>query len=479
MYSVLCKVKDYLTVVVVLWVWGLSSASMDFATVSRAAEPPAEIQIAGKDCLDADCHAAMISGKVVHGPVAQGKCASCHEQLRPDIHVFDPIQTQNELCASCHVLSMKNFVHQPVREGKCSECHDPHQSDFRFMLRSDPAQDLCLDCHSDEPFMGSKHVHSPVALGVCILCHEPHSAWNPNLLIKSGRKLCLACHEQIDQRLAEAHYAHAAVKDDCTICHDPHGSDHKALLSDRQKNICLSCHESIAQLIQNSDYVHGAVDTQDDCGNCHNGHTSILPVLLKRPLMDSCLTCHNKPITMPDGKILTDMATLLKHNPDHHGPVQRADCSACHNPHASGNFKRLNEEYPEPFYAPFDLGNYALCFQCHVSEMVTTEYGRGLTRFKQGERNLHFVHVNKKRRGRTCRACHEVHASRNPFHIRTSVPFGPGGWEYAINFKQTDGGGTCAPGCHKPREYVRMGGDVSLPKPLEKIPIPKEEVEKK
>ena len=123
MYSVLWKVKENLLVLVVLW--GVSSAFTAFMSVSQAEDALVEIQMAGKDCLDADCHAAMTSGKVVHGPVAQGKCASCHEQLRPDVHAFNPIQNQAELCASCHVLSMRNFVHQPVREGKCSECHDP------------------------------------------------------------------------------------------------------------------------------------------------------------------------------------------------------------------------------------------------------------------------------------------------------------------------------------------------------------------
>ena len=118
------------------------------------------------------------------------------------------------------------------------------------------------------------------------------------------------------------------------------------------------------------------------------------------------------------------------------------------------------------FYAPFDLGIYDLCFQCHIKEMVTVKEGKGLTRFKNGDLNLHYVHVHQEK-GRTCRACHEVHASTNPFHIRTSVPFGTGGWSYEIKFEKTPTGGTCASGCHVPRSYNRSPGDTFTPKPID------------
>lgn len=335
------------------------------------------------------------------------------------------------------------------------------------MLRSDPAQDLCLSCHETDSFMNSEYVHGPVATGACILCHESHSSWNPNLLVKEGRDLCLFCHEQVDQRLAEARHSHEAVKGACTECHNPHGSEYKMFLRDRPNDLCLKCHESIANLIENSEHVHGAVEAEDSCISCHHGHASPYPKLLKKSLLDSCLSCHNKPMTTADGRTVTDMAALLKENPDHHGPVRRANCSACHNPHASPNFDLLKKEYPESFYAPFDLGYYDLCFQCHIPEMVTVEKGQGLTRFKHGDVNLHFVHVNKEKKGRTCRACHEVHASKNPFHIRTSVPFGDSGWTYDIEFEKTPMGGRCSSGCHKPKEYVRSSGEPMLPEPTE------------
>lgn len=420
------------------------------------------VDMKGNDCTAADCHGSMQSKKVVHGPVAQGNCISCHDQPKPKTHTFKLTHEPEKLCQACHIMQMKNFVHEPVRQGKCTGCHDPHQSDYRYMLRLDPAKDLCLSCHSDEPFMKSKHLHGPVAAGVCILCHEAHSSWNAKLTIKKGRQLCLFCHEDVDRRLAEARHVHPPVREECETCHDPHGSSYPMQIRESKDKLCLTCHKDLAKMIKTSKHVHGAISTADGCGNCHNAHGTMLPRLLKQPLMVMCLGCHNKEIKLPDGRKLANMAALLKENPEHHGPVKRADCSACHNPHASPNFRLLSKVYPEFFYAPFDLGNYDLCFQCHQRDAVLIKYGKGLTRFKNGDLNLHFVHVNKKVKGRTCRACHEVHASKNPLHIRDKVPFGTGGWEFELNYKKTKTGGTCAPACHKPREYVRDPNDLPV-----------------
>ena len=179
----------------------------------------------------------------------------------------------------------------------------------------------------------------------------------------------------------------------------------------------------------------------------------MLPKLLKKSPLDTCLSCHDREIMLENGRKIDNIADLLKKNPNYHGPIRQADCSACHNPHASANFNLLQEPYPELFYAPFDPNNYKLCFNCHRSELVSSENGIGLTLFRNGSRNLHFVHVNKKDRGRTCRACHAVHASREYAHIADSVPYGQ--WQFKINFTLKPNGGSCEQGCHEIREYDR------------------------
>ena len=133
-----------------------------------------------------------------------------------------------------------------------------------------------------------------------------------------------------------------------------------------------------------------------------------------------------------------------------------AVCTACHQPHAGTHFRRLIADYPAEFYAPFKIELYGLCFRCHIPDMVLRPKGTGVTLFRDGDKNLHWLHVNQKK-GRTCRACHEVHASKEPFHIRESVPFGRSDWILPINFKSTPTGGSCNPGCHEEKKYDNGG----------------------
>jgi predicted CXXCH cytochrome family protein len=140
--------------------------------------------------------------------------------------------------------------------------------------------------------------------------------------------------------------------------------------------------------------------------------------------------------------------TLIKH-----GPVSDGTCSGCHQVHGGDISRLLNKPYPEEFYSPFELERFELCFSCHDQQLVVQPKTDGLTRFRNGEVNLHFLHVNKDRRGRTCRACHNTHASTNPLHIREAVPYG--NWQLPINFTKSDTGGACAPGCHQELGYDR------------------------
>jgi hypothetical protein len=77
-----------------------------------------------------------------------------------------------------------------------------------------------------------------------------------------------------------------------------------------------------------------------------------------------------------------------------------------------------------------------------------------LTRFRNGDQNLHYLHDNKTERGRTCRACHEVHAAKQKHQIRDAVPYGPKGWMLKVNFTQTPTGGSCAKTCYETRSYT-------------------------
>ena len=73
------------------------------------------------------------------------------------------------------------------------------------------------------------------------------------------------------------------------------------------------------------------------------------------------------------------------------------------------------------------------------------------------------MHVHKTSRGRTCRACHEVHAASQVHLIRDGVPYGSRGWVLKLNYTRTPTGGFCARTCHKKLSY-----DNTLTGPLKK-----------
>jgi len=412
-----------------------------------------------RSCVTSDCHADVLAAKVLHTPVAEQKCVACHVLTDPQAHRFVTPTDGSQLCTLCHVQTERTVVHSPVARGDCLGCHNPHGSEHRLLLRGDPAGDLCFRCHPAAQFQDRPHVHGPVAAGACLVCHEAHSSWHGRLLTRAEDELCASCHrEDVFDRLQLVRHAHPpAAEGRCTACHEPHASAYAAQLRSPPGELCLSCHAHapLKLRLESAAHVHGAVTAEQACLACHSGHGTTLPKLLTRPVLSLCLECHSQPVTTPDGERIADMATLLRANPNHHGPIRRADCTACHNPHGASTFRLLSAAYPADFYAPFDARNYELCFTCHLNELATAERGPGVTGFRDGERNLHFVHVNNERKGRTCRACHEVHASQRPFHIREKVPFGAGGWEIEINFEALDGGGRCAPGCHDVQTYRR------------------------
>ncbi len=410
-------------------------------------------------CVTSECHGDLVRREHLHVPAAQRKCTACHSLRSAEAHTFDLRLPADRLCTQCHTLKRPDFLHAPVRDGNCTACHDPHGSEHRFMLRADPVEDLCRNCHDTQKSPSRAFIHAPVAAGTCVLCHEAHGSWQPHLLVESGRGLCTSCHASVERAFRGGSSLHEpAAEGRCTACHDPHAADHPMQLAADTPELCNSCHPEIQERIVNAATVHEVVRTDRSCANCHDPHAGAYDKLLASAPSDLCLTCHDRTIPMADGVALQDLAKLLRENPYHHGPIRNGDCSACHDPHAGDHFRLLLNDYPAEFYAPFRLETYDLCFNCHVPDLVLEPAGEGITGFcdqtAEGARNLHYVHVNQEK-GRTCRACHEVHASSQPFHIRESVPFGEDGWPLAINFSVEEGGGSCAPACHKPQTYRR------------------------
>lgn len=428
----------------------LTSVSMSGGNIAQPLPKPTTERM---DCTSSLCHPDRLEHKVVHVPVAQNKCLDCHEYVDAPQHLLQLKTPKNQLCVTCHEIDHKDYTHKPVVDGNCVGCHDPHGSEYPMMMVADPTRGLCVSCH-EQDFATKEYIHGPVAVGACIVCHEAHSSYEPKLLNTPVEKICGNCHSDVVPEKKPGRNIHAPIEQGCHTCHDPHASNNRFQLSEKVPELCYGCHDTMAEEFANAHIQHSAAVENGGCVNCHTPHYSELPRLQKEAQPDICLSCHNKEIQATDGHMLTNMAKLLDENPNHHGPIREGGCTACHSPHASDFTRLLAAAYPPEFYAKFSLERYDLCFGCHMSELVTGESGIGVTKFRNGKNNLHYLHVNQEK-GRTCRACHEVHASQRPFHIRESVPFGQKGWPLEIRYEKSENGGSCSPGCHKAKSYDR------------------------
>jgi len=302
------------------------------------------------------------------------------------------------------------------------------------------------------PASEAKHAMPPFAVGQCIVCHVSNDPQKPGPIKHASiNEECFTCHDDVKEIMARR-YKHSA-KDTCTDCHNPHNSKEPALLHTEQVALCTSCHVGIGAQVVAAKVKHYAINKDKKCVNCHNPHASNIERVLIALPFNLCVNCHSKDgMTSADGKPMPNYSKLLGENAVWHDPVRNKDCSACHRTHGGENYRLLVAAYPETFYAPFEKKTYALCFSCHNEKVVSEPLTTTLTAFRDGSKNLHYTHIVRER-GRTCRACHEVHAAKQAKRIRESVPYGPGGWLLNIGFTKTSTGGTCIKTCHETKSY--------------------------
>lgn len=293
--------------------------------------------------------------------------------------------------------------------------------------------------------------HAPYEAGDCRICHQNADSRNPGPVLKQGPALCLDCHDEFAAVLGRP-VVHAAAKAGCTSCHDPHGSRQPGLLREARATVCVGCHADVGSSLASA-VKHRPMSEGAQCLQCHDPHATAIQKLLVKQPFDLCIGCHDKDgMTGSGGRKLQNIKAWLAANPVAHGPVAGKDCSACHEPHGSARPRLLKDDYPPEFYAPYDPRQYSLCLSCHREAAFSTARTTTLTDFRDGARNLHYVHLQAGR-GRTCRACHEVHASRQPHHIREGVPYGAGGWILKLNYRKTESGGSCDKTCHGEKTY--------------------------
>jgi predicted CXXCH cytochrome family protein len=264
--------------------------------ILAAAEHPPVAGMAAADCVA--CHAAVVSARVLHGPVAAGDCAACHVaddtpgRRRVALKAGTANGDTTALCVSCHQENGERLEqahrHAPVAAGRCTACHDPHGSAFRFQL-ADEGNRACVRCHQDiAQALAQPHAHAPAA-AACSLCHDAHAGAQPGQMRAAANVVCLACHlengggragdpralfgrattDGLDRLIATAPHialdgslkaghptighpvdgrrdpAEPARTLRCTSCHNPHGAASTKLLrfgATGASPLCIRCH---------------------------------------------------------------------------------------------------------------------------------------------------------------------------------------------------------------------------------------------
>ncbi len=227
--------------------------------------------------------------------------------------------------------------------------------------------------------------------------------------------------------------------------------------------ITTSCHADMGK----KKYVHEVGVNSKYCNKCHEikkeGEHSFNKLPLETRIL--CAQCHSEDIAAPAELEKRPPKVIFKDTQYFHAPFAEGKCTQCHDAHESNVQKHLKAEYPDGFYTSYSAGAYSLCLnsECHkgLEKALTEPKTLTDTKFRNGNLNLHFMHVNKKK-GRTCRACHAPHNSKNPKLIRETFPFRKR--ILTIEYEKTETGGGCTTTCHIPVKYDRY-------RPVKKIKI--------
>jgi predicted CXXCH cytochrome family protein len=294
----------------------------------------------------------------------------------------------------------------------------------------------CSSCHRG--LSSGSVTHKPVAAGECLRCHQQFSDNHPLEKGSMGfvvpkEKLCTHCHKTL---LTKPFLHKPVAEGNCTGCHLHHTGENKSLLKDPPPKLCFRCHP---QEHFSGAFTHKPV-ANGECLSCHDAHQSEGKSLLRRPGSQLCFMCHDP--KLGEGKSL-------------HKPVMTGECVKCHLVHGAPYRKILRADLPTQLYRPFSGDAFPLCFTCHNPNLASEEKTETATKFRNGDRNLHAVHVNKQRKGRSCTMCHNPHSSGQDRLIYTKAP-GFGTWDIPIRYNSTTSGGGCSVGCHRTYRYDRV-----------------------
>jgi predicted CXXCH cytochrome family protein len=470
--------------------------------------PHADPPVATVACTD--CHDDLFRGRFVHEP-AQGGCGDCHDS-HASAFSFQLIKPVPALCGDCHD-GMEGGLHGEIKlDPDCMRCHDPHSSSqpkaLTIPISSTPcgtchhfmkegavvhkpvAADDCQGCHNPHvqppvktvsclechpTLLAGTYAHAPAASS-CLSCHFAHSGPSANLLTDEVPELCTGCHKAN----AEGRHGKAQLSPNCGECHLPHSGENPMLLRNMEERRCESCHTGK----RSGKFLHSALG-KFECKDCHNPHSNPpeMPPLScgqchpamsdRRPSHGSavqgrCVECHDphggdnrnlvKPVTFTSDKECLvchdDIRRSLEFGRSVHEPLRKGSCLQCHTTH-KGKAPFIGKAFATEFYTPYERNAYDLCWDCHDPSLVEVEFTEEDTRFRNGVRNLHYLHVVRDgSRGFSCWACHDSHAAYQKKLVNEISPLNPN-YGLKIDLGEQDDGGSCATNCHSAERYLR------------------------
>lgn len=382
-------------------------------------------------CLS--CHTDKKASDIkdrVHPPAVRD-CTKCHDphQSPHANQLLKPVSggKSENLCLSCHNVGLnvpeRGSRHAALDMG-CSTCHVTHrtgqrgQREFDSHLTKD-APALCLDCHDPkDAALAKAHNDQPIASSDCLTCHDPHQSRSPKLLQAflhapfsdrdscatchqaanngkvvltkaSAKELCLTCHADTVEQIAQAKVQHPGAAGDCTDCHSPHAGKSPGFPKPNAVAVCLTCHSDIAEQGKKA-HVHQPA-FQQGCAICHAPHGGENEKLLRAKTTNAlCLECHGpdakvqkleaeRLVAIFDGKVklpgkyfLGVPVLPLEYGAGH--PVERhpisdvmdpkdrskvltaMNCLTCHQPHSSAQPSMLVKD---------QTNNLTFCQTCH------------------------------------------------------------------------------------------------------------------
>lgn len=303
-------------------------------------------------------------------------------------------------------------------------------------------------CHSDLLRAAGPH-DGGADQQFCNVCHVADQAGQHEFRnADSGGQVCNGCHADLTQH----EYKHApASLGLCTFCHSAHESQYSGQLKSPPEALCVSCHNNTVP--DGAKTIHGPVK-QGHCVACHDPHSSNYDDHLVATVPQLCFGCHDQDQIDHEGRALPAVEqTFVDKSLRKHPPFARGDCLLCHDPHASDNYRLQRRAYSRAFYTDFSPDKY-FCLMCHGEMTFAEPRTLTATKFRNGNLNLHYRHVNREK-GRGCRACHHQHASSNDAQIATDTYFGDQNIGIKA-FSKTETGGSCEPSCHRVVQYDRV-----------------------